>query len=235
MFLYLIGKSFVDIIENFTKIVVLNSVILLVWGIALALIQSLSNGYSVIVFTAYIVTLTISYVFSKTTDGKSVLQGVADAIPIVVSKGITVIGIMGAMTFYIESEGSLKKTLLLTAIWILAAIYMAITGSFYNNKSKNENRLKERLILFFSGFRMAVGLMPIKIILIVTNVFIIPGVGAALYFERNIYELIEKKRKWLSDNNGKEFSWDEALSEEKKRLEEKDIIGMLFPWKNGRN
>lgn len=232
MFKYLITKTMVDVIENFTKVIIMNSLILFLWGIALLVLKSATTGYTLIIIGFYAVEIFLSYLFSgmiQKTENRDLLKKTVFAT--IIKSGILIFGYLILQGFSYR-EDIFGNTFYWLIIWIILVVVMAVSFVPYNNSDSGIiKNIARTFRIFIIDFRLIAILYPIKAILFLTNMLMISGAGTAVVFEKNLYEILDLKYEYIRKNGMANIRWDIILKDEVEKLERKNIQELLFPWK----
>lgn len=257
MISFLIKKAFFDMWDNLLTIFILNFGYILVVGAALyfpylmsfnIITWIIAVAISIILF--YLYTGTISFIARDMSDYKRasfkafVTYFKETWKASLVISGITIVQFLilfVAVPFYLQMRLQLLGIAALSLIvwisiiwWISSQFYFPIHARLDTNIKKI---LKKSFVVFFDNtiFSLTLGIGTIAILVISGfTAFLLPGLTSLLLWHQVGLKLRMLKYDYIEENpeaDKKKIPWDALLIDEKDRVGQRTLKGMIFPWK----
>jgi uncharacterized membrane protein YesL len=148
--------------------------------------------------------------------------------------------VLVAFPFYASMGGIIGIAALALIFWV-SVIWWIASQFYYPVRARlNESFkkiIKKSFILFFDNtfFTLALGIGTVAILFISGfTAFLLPGISSILIWHQAGLKLRLLKYDYLEENpeaNRKKIPWDALLIDEKERVGQRTLRGMIFPWK----
>lgn len=256
MIFFLIKKAFFDMWDNMITVFLVNLGFVLVAAGAIYLPYLLSfstplmvagMAVGVVLFNLY--TGAASFIARDVADYSS--GGIKEFLSYLketwkASVGLAVITVVQilvlvvAMPFYLQIGGLLGMAAVSLIFWI-SVIWWLASQYYFGVRARLDTGfrkiLKKSFILLFdnTGFTIFLGIGTIVTFAISAfTAFLLPGITSILIWHQDAIKLRLLKYDYLekhSEANRREVPWDALLIDEKDRVGQRSLRGMIFPWK----
>lgn len=256
MFLFLIKKSFFDMWDNMITVFLVNLGFVLIGAGALYLPYLLSFSTPLAVVGAFIGILAFnvytagaSFVARDITNYASTgfkellgyfketwKAGAALGVVSAIQAAVLVV----AMPFYFQMGGVLGMGAVSVIFWI-SVIWWLSSQYYFGVRARLDTSVKKvfkkSFILFFDNTLFTIGLAIGTIFIFAISgftAFLLPGITTILIWHQSATKLRLYKYDYLERNpeaNRKAIPWEALLIDEKDRVGQRTIRGMIFPWK----
>jgi len=256
MFFFLIKKSFFDMWDNMITVFLVNLGFILVaaGAVYLPYLLSFNNvatvvgmAIGVVVFNLY--TGAASFIARDISDyersgfkefGTYLKETWKASVGLAVITIVQILVLVVAMPFYLQMGGLLGMGAVSLIFWISVVWWLA-SQYYFGVRARLDTGfrkiLKKSFIMLFdnTGFTVMLGVGTVVTFAIsALTAFMLPGITSILIWHQDAIKLRLLKYDYLEKNpeaNRKQIPWDALLIDEKEKVGQRTLRGMIFPWK----